>query len=92
MGAYLAHLAEDGREQTVLEHLHGTAALAKEFARPFGEEGQAELAGLAHDLGKYIAGSQRRLAGGPKVGHATAGAFFCFHNRHQLPKRLKVHI
>ena len=81
MGAYLAHLAEDGREQTVLEHLHGTAALAKEFARPFGEEGQAELAGLAHDLGKYTAGFQRRLAGGPKVDHATAGAFFCFHNR-----------
>lgn len=81
MGAYLAHLAEDGRKQTVLEHLHGTAALAKEFARPFGEEGQAELAGLAHDLGKYTAGFQRRLAGGPKVDHATAGAFFCFHNR-----------
>ena len=77
MERYLAHLAEDGREQTVLEHLQGTAALAGEFARPFGGEGQAELAGLAHDLGKYSAGFQRRLTGGPRVDHATAGAFEC---------------
>ena len=77
MERYLAHLAEDGREQTVLEHLQGTAALAGEFARPFGGERQAELAGLAHDLGKYSAGFQRRLTGGPRVDHATAGAFEC---------------
>lgn len=75
---FLAHIAEDGREQTVLEHLAGTAELAEAFARPFGGERQAALAGLAHDLGKYSAAFQRRLRGGPKVDHATAGAFECW--------------
>ena len=60
---YLAHIAADGREQTVQAHLEGTAVLAAQFARPFGAEGQAELAGLAHDLGKYSAAFQRRLQG-----------------------------
>ena len=63
MRQYLAHIAEDGREQTVLEHLQGTAGLAEEFAAPFGGEDQAKLVGLAHDLGKYTAGFRRRLTG-----------------------------
>ena len=75
---YLAHIAADGREQTVQAHLEGTAVLAAQFARPFGAEGQAELAGLAHDLGKYSAAFQRRLQGGPKVDHSTAGAVECW--------------
>ena len=32
MERYLAHIAEDGREQTVQEHLTGTAKLAATFA------------------------------------------------------------
>ena len=75
---FLAHIAEDGREQTVLEHLTGTAQLAAAFARPFGAEEQAGLAGLAHDIGKYSAAFQRRLHGGRKVDHATAGAYECW--------------
>ena len=75
---FLAHIAQDGREQTVLEHLTGTAALAEAFARPFGAEEQAVLAGLAHDIGKYSAAFQRRLHGGRKVDHATAGAYECW--------------
>lgn len=47
---YLAHIAEDGREQTAAEHLRGTAALAKRFAAGFGAEADAELAGLLHDI------------------------------------------
>lgn len=81
MERYLAHIAMDGREQTVWEHLRGTASLAEGFAMPFDAEGQAELAGLAHDLGKYSAGFQRRLAGGPKVDHSTAGAVACWQMR-----------
>lgn len=81
MERYLAHIAMDGREQTVLEHLRGTASLAEGFAMPFDAKGQAELAGLAHDLGKYSAGFQRRLAGGPKVDHSTAGAVACWQMR-----------
>ena len=79
---YLAHIADDGREQTIWEHLSGAAALAKEFARPFGGEGQAELAGLAHDIGKYSQAFQKRLLGAPiRVDHSTAGAAECWRNR-----------
>lgn len=71
----LAHVSSDReRTQTVQEHLQGTARLAAEFARPFGGESQARLAGLLHDIGKYSDAFQRRLAGGPPVDHSTAGA------------------
>lgn len=33
---FLAHISDDGRTQTVLAHLQGTAALAKKFAGTFG--------------------------------------------------------
>ena len=76
--AFLAHISEDSREQTILAHLQGTAALAKEFARPFGGEDQARLAGIAHDIGKYSSAFQKRLRGDPQmVDHATAGAYEC---------------
>ena len=69
---FLAHIAEDGREQTVFEHL------AAEFSRPFGGEAQGLLAGTSHDIGKYSAAFQRRLTGDSRrVDHATAGAFEC---------------
>ena len=69
---FLAHIAEDGREQTVFEHL------AAEFSRPFDGEAQGLLAGTAHDIGKYSAAFQRRLTGDSRrVDHATAGAFEC---------------
>ena len=75
---YLAHRAKDGREQTVLEHLTGTADLCGRFAAAFGAEEQGRLAGLAHDLGKYSKAFQRRLDGAPdRVDHSTAGAWEC---------------
>ena len=75
---YLAHISEDGRKQTVLAHLEGTAALCEEFASAFGAGPEGRLAGLAHDLGKYTDAFQRRLLeNGPKVDHASAGAFEC---------------
>ena len=70
---YLAHIAGDGRKQTAAEHLNGTAERCALFAAPFGAEELGRLAGLSHDLGKYSMEFQRRLAGGPKVDHATAG-------------------
>lgn len=82
--AYLAHLTEDGRTQTILEHLKGTASLCSAFAAAFDAEAQGHLAGMAHDIGKYSAAFQRRLHGGPKVDHASAGAFECLKAR-QLP-------
>lgn len=74
---YLAHIAKDGREQTVRDHLFGTAELCSRFAAGFHAEAQGELAGLAHDLGKYSEAFQRRLQGGPRVDHSTAGAAEC---------------
>lgn len=74
-GIRLAHLSPDGqRKQTIREHLKNTAELAANFARPFGGESPAYLAGLLHDIGKYSDDFQRRLAGGPPVDHSTAGA------------------
>ena len=78
MGLYLAHTAEDGRTQTVLQHLTGTAKRCAAFADTFHAPEQGQLAGSAHDVGKYSDAFQRRLLhDGPKVDHATAGAFEC---------------
>ena len=74
---YLAHLSRDGREQTVEEHLRGTAELCGKFAAKFGEERRGRLLGYAHDVGKCSEAFQKRLRGGPKVDHATAGAIEC---------------
>lgn len=74
---YLAHLSRDGREQTVEEHLRGTAELCGKFAAKFGGERRGRLLGYAHDVGKCSEAFQKRLRGGPKVDHATAGAIEC---------------
>jgi len=64
MMEYYAHSLE-GRPteewQPLEEHLHNVAKLAAEFARPFGGEEWAKLAGLWHDLGKYSNEFQRKL-------------------------------
>ena len=79
---WLAHISKDGqRRQAVREHLLGTASLAGEFAQPFGGQEQARLAGLLHDVGKCSDGSQRRLQGGKRVDHSTAGAKIAFSQR-----------
>lgn len=71
---YLAHIAEDGREQTVEAHLSGTAELAEKFAEAFGAGADGALAGILHDIGKCTTGFQARLHGGARVDHSTAGA------------------
>lgn len=77
MPKMLAHIAQDGRQQTVEEHLRGTAQRCSAFAQVFGAGPHGFLAGSAHDIGKYSQAFQRRLQGGPKVDHATAGAVEC---------------
>lgn len=74
---YYAHIRDDGSVQTVSEHLQGTAMRSAKFAAVFGEEKRGALLGLAHDIGKNSREFQRRLEGGPKVDHATAGALEC---------------
>ncbi|MEZ5834883.1 MAG: CRISPR-associated endonuclease Cas3'' [Geminicoccaceae bacterium] len=51
-----------------------TAALSGARGEAIGLGNAAYVAGLLHDLGKYTAGFQRRLQGGPAVDHSTAGA------------------
>ena len=74
MEQYYAHIAEDGRKQTVREHLIGTSNLSGEFGSDFGAAPIAKVAGAYHDLGKYSPGFQERLNGGERVDHSTAGA------------------
>ena len=75
----IAHISDDERSQTVLAHLQNVALLAKSFAHPFSGDKQAELAGLAHDIGKYSDSFQNRLRGLPiRVDHSTAGAVECW--------------
>ncbi len=76
--SYLAHLAADGRMQSIQNHLQGTARRAAQFAAPFEAAAQGTLVGMAHDIGKYSAAFQRRLHGSPeRTDHATAGAVEC---------------
>ena len=70
-----AHISEDGREQTVTEHCLGTSGLAIDFANEFGAGEYIRAAALEHDCGKQTMEFQRRLGGGPKVDHSTAGAY-----------------
>ncbi|MDP8255330.1 MAG: CRISPR-associated endonuclease Cas3'' [Candidatus Alcyoniella australis] len=71
----LAHVDERGRGQLLSEHLRGTAELAKAFADKFASGASAELAALAHDLGKTQPAFQGRLRGeNRRVRHAYVGA------------------
>lgn len=75
---FYAHSVE-GRPQEVWQplrdHLTQVADLAAKFAEPLGLERAARIAGLLHDLGKYTSAFQKRLSGGERVDHSTAGAW-----------------
>lgn len=74
---YLAHI-EGSREQSVKEHLEGTARLSGKFADTFGCYEWGYCCGMLHDIGKYSVDFQRRLLGSDKkVDHATGGAQEC---------------
>lgn len=56
-------------------HLKNVSLQSGGFARKFGHEDMGKIIGLFHDFGKYSSEFQKRLDGGHKVDHATAGAF-----------------
>lgn len=73
---WIAHRTENGRIQTIKEHLEGTAAYCERFASSFGAGDIGRLTGLAHDLGKFSEAFQKRIYGASiSVDHSTAGAF-----------------
>lgn len=88
---FLAHTdPENGREQTVLEHLKGTACLAAEFAAAFGAAEEGKRCGMLHDIGKYSDAFQRRIRNsGERVDHSTAGALKAWELR-DVPAALSV--
>ena len=57
---YIAH--KDGeREQTIKEHLIGTATLAGQFAEKFGSKDWGYCGGMLHDIGKYSEEFQKKI-------------------------------
>ena len=84
MSLYIAHKREDGKTQSLAEHLRGVAEMAASFAAPFGAAEQAYRAGLLHDLGKYGKTSQYRMQHPDTTSpcdHSTAGAQRAFRLR-----------
>lgn len=75
---YLAHIDGD-REQSVKDHLRGTADLAEEFAAKFGKADWGYCCGMLHDIGKYSQEFQRKIHENLniQVDHSTAGAKVC---------------
>jgi len=75
---YLAH-KKDGREQSILEHLQGTALLAEHYGAPFGAGEFAKTIALYHDIGKYSDRFQARIReANIRVDHSSAGAQYLF--------------
>ncbi|MDO4285748.1 MAG: CRISPR-associated helicase Cas3' [Eubacteriales bacterium] len=71
---FYAHVSEDrNRYQTAAQHAWGTAQLAERFASVFDCGQWGYDVGLIHDIGKWTRGFQKRLHGGPKVDHSSAG-------------------
>jgi CRISPR-associated endonuclease/helicase Cas3 len=70
-----------GDWHALVDHLQGTARLARQFAEPFGGGDAAFFAGLAHDAGKASDAWQQGLlqaeAAGSRVGveHKTLGVY-----------------
>lgn len=66
--------------QLLPDHLKKVSSIAAESARYFDATKLAETAGLLHDIGKYTEGFAKRLEGGKRVDHATAGAKIAIKN------------
>lgn len=73
---YRAHIAEDGREQSVKQHLENVAELCKGFGGAFNLDELAYLCGILHDIGKYSNKFQKHILehNNDQVDHSTAGA------------------
>lgn len=99
---YYAHTNDGPPEgwQPLDEHLHNVAEMAAEFARPFGGEEWARLAGDYHDLGKatkpwqawlrhvnqVVDDFEKWYEGHPT--HADIGAFWLFEHSKEAGKLL----
>ncbi len=66
---------EDHKDwQLLAEHCNKVGNIAAENAKYFNSQVIAECIGKLHDLGKYSVVYQKRLHGGKRIDHSTAGA------------------
>ena len=72
---YIAHKKDD-QTQLLKDHLLNTATLASQFAKVFNADGYAYLAGIFHDIGKYLLAFYEHITKetSMRVDHSTAGA------------------
>ena len=72
---YIAHINDNGDEQSVAAHLHGVEELCRNWAIPPAKD-LAATAGKLHDIGKYSEKFQERIRGNNhiQVEHAICGA------------------
>ena len=78
---FLAHTgpSASGKPEPLRTHLQDVGRRAGEFAGPFEAAGEAWIAGLLHDLGKYGDLFQRRLQGKEHgIDHWSVGAWVAF--------------
>ncbi|MDR0286572.1 MAG: CRISPR-associated helicase Cas3' [Clostridiales bacterium] len=87
---FIAHIREDGKKQSVKEHLEGTAGIAEKMGLEAGLAVTMKLTGLLHDIGKntkrfydYIvtAFTDPRSVHRGEVNHSSAGGKF-IHERY----------
>lgn len=72
---YAAHIRDDGVIQNIMDHLEGTASLARSFADAFNCGDYGYVCGKLHDIGKYSRKFQERIRGANlRVDHSAAGA------------------
>jgi len=76
---------EDGKEDSLIDHLRNVAEMAKSFAKKFDSGAMAYWLGLLHDLGKinplfqsYLEANEENRTH-PKVPHAIWGAAFIYY-------------
>ena len=50
---YIAH-CDEGREQSILDHLQGTAEKARDFAEVFEKGDWGYCCGMLHDIGNTV--------------------------------------
>ncbi|HHX57267.1 MAG TPA: CRISPR-associated helicase Cas3', partial [Clostridiales bacterium] len=71
---YYAHISDDGRKQTITEHLDNVSTMSEEFSAQIFKE-IASVVGKTHDIGKYAVNFQKRLDGSnAKFEHSVCGA------------------
>ncbi len=78
----VAHINTLGEEQSIKDHLYGTAKRAEEFAEEFGCGAAGNFCGILHDIGKYSKQFQERIRNPEntkKVDRSTAGALEALH-------------